>query len=147
MTACSVQRLLHVGIVVADIRQAVDLYAGFLGLNLASEVVIDNVQKVKVVFMDVGNQVGLELIEPLTDESPVSKFAQRGGGLHHLCYEVENIDLAVKTVREKGAVVVCEPVAAPAFNSRRIAFAYVPRMGLIEFVEAVKGEQTSVRSG
>lgn len=132
---CSVNRLHHVGIVVNDIRKTAQLYGRLLGLALVTDIVVDETQRVKVAFLDVGNGVTLELVEPLTSDSPVAKFLNRGGGLHHLCYEVDDIDRAVEAASVQGAIVICKPVPATAFDGRRIAFVYAPDKSLVEFVE------------
>jgi len=101
---------------------------------------VDEVQKVKVAFVDCGGGVSLELIEPLTVDSPVTRFLKGGGGLHHLCYEVDDIDEAVDDLRGQGALLVCSPVPAAAFNGKKIAFLYLYKKSLIEIVERGKNE-------
>jgi len=125
----------HVGIVVSSITETAPLFERLLGLDLISDIVVDEVQKVKVAFVDSGSAVPLELIEPLTIDSPVTKFLKNGGGLHHLCYEVDNIEQAVGDLRRQGAIVVCPPVPAAAFSDKKIAFLYMQNKSLIELVE------------
>jgi len=62
---------------------------------------------VTVVFVDVPN-TRIELLEPLGDNSPVSNFLEknRGGGIHHVCYEVEDIHQASADLQQKGATVL-----------------------------------------
>ena len=78
----------------------------------------------------------VELVEPVGDDSPVSRFLQKGGGLHHLCYEVENLAEHLKIRREAGCIVVRPPMPAAAFDNRLIAWALTRQKLLLEFLEA-----------
>ena len=56
----------------------------------------------------------LELLEPHGEKSPVLRHLQKGGGLYHLCFEVDDLEGTLQRLRDTGeAVVVCEPVPAP----------------------------------
>ena len=80
----------------------------------------------------------MSLIAPADEKSPVSRFlATQGAGLHHLCYEVPDIEAASEFLRQQGAVITCAPVGAVAFGGRRIAFHYWHRQ-IVELVEAEK---------
>jgi len=129
-------RLHHVGIVVDDIERHGTRYAEQLGLRPLSAIVTDPMQRVQVQFWGDGREVSLELIQPLDDDSPVSRFLEKGGGLNHLCFEVEDIVAAVEQARAKGAICVSGPVPAAAFDGQRIAFLFFRDIGLVEFVEA-----------
>ncbi len=132
-------RLHHIGIVVDNIREKVALYRRIVPIGFPSEIIHDEIQQVYVAFADAGHNVALEFIEPDGDSSPVARALRRGSGLHHLCYEVQDIEQAVAQARSAGALVVCEPVPARAFQGRHIAFVYPPVGGLIEFVEESTG--------
>ncbi len=81
-----------------------------------------------------------ELVAPLGDveDSPLRARLSRGGGLDHVCYELEPGDGTLESVldgeRERGAQVVCQPVMAAAFG-RRIAFVFRRSGRLVEFLE------------
>lgn len=130
-------RLHHVGIVVDNIDKKVALYRRVVPVGFPSEIIYDEIQQVRVAFVDAGNNVALEFIEPGGEGSPVIRALRQGVNLHHLCYEVQDLGLAVAQAREAGALVVCEPVPARAFEGRRIAFVYSAVGGLTEFVEAL----------
>jgi hypothetical protein len=101
--------------------------------------VIDPVQGVRIQFMEMGDGSLLELLEPFGEKSPVQRHLQKGGGLYHLCFEVDDLDITLQRFRDTGeAVVVCEPVPAPAIDNRRVAFVVTTSRDLIEFVEAVR---------
>lgn len=103
--------------------------------------VADPVQRVQVQFFrEPGSGELWELVVPLTtaEDSPLRARLQRGGGLDHVCYELEAADPdmegAVAAEVARGAVVVCAPVLAAAF-ARRVAFVYRRSGRLIELVE------------
>ncbi|HOP48328.1 MAG TPA: VOC family protein [Desulfobacteraceae bacterium] len=135
-------RLHHIGVVVKDISQSIKTYEKILGLDIIAEPEEDPIQKVKAVFLDMGwgEDMTLELLEPTAQDSPVMKSLGRGGGLHHICFEVDDIDEEIKRVKEKGGTVVCEPVPACGFDNRRIAFVFPVDNILVEFVEREKAK-------
>lgn len=131
-------RLHHVGIVVDNIVEKAALYCNLVPIGFPDEIIHDEVQQVRVAFVDAGNGVAIEFIEPAGENSPVTHALRRGVSLHHICYEVQDIEQAVAQAHAAGALVVCEPVPARAFEGRRIAFIYPPVGDLIEFVEEPK---------
>lgn len=130
-------KLHHVGIVVDNIEKKVALYRRMVPIGFPCEIIYDEIQKVRVAFVDAGNDVALEFIEPVGLDSPVARALKQGTNLHHLCYEVAELEQALAQAREAGALIVCEPVPARAFQGRRIAFIYSTVGGLTEFVETL----------
>ena len=104
-------KLHHIGKVVSDMDEAVKYHKDTFGLEPLGEAEIDPIQKVEVVLLNTGygKDVTIELIKPLGDDSPVNKFLKKGGGLHHLSFEVEDIRKAIEEFREKGAIILGEP--------------------------------------
>jgi methylmalonyl-CoA/ethylmalonyl-CoA epimerase len=132
-------KLHHVGIVVKSIEQSTPRYRQLFGLRPVSPVVTDERQHVNVQFLALdADATSVELIEPLPGNSPARGALEKGGGLNHLCFEVEDIEAFVRHAESDGVVCVCAPVPAAAFDGRRIAFLYYREIGLIEFVEAAK---------
>ena len=119
-------RLQHIGLAVRDIDQSLRQYASILGFASSTEVIEDKTQQVRIVFIQVSENVSIELIEPTTPNSPVARLVEQGGGVYHLCYAVEDIDKALLLARSGGAVVISEPVPAVAFDGRRVAFLILP---------------------
>lgn len=127
---------------------------GFVGRDLATlqrrfgkeceqltEATEDPVQRVVVQFYrDTVTGDVWEIVAPLTtvEESPLASRIGRGGGLDHVCYELElgdgTIEDAVAAARGQGAQVTCPPVYAAAFE-RRVAFVLFRSGRLIEYVE------------
>jgi methylmalonyl-CoA/ethylmalonyl-CoA epimerase len=97
-----IRRLNHVAIAVRDLAQAARLYRDTLGAEV-SEPMPQPEHGVTTVFITLAN-TKIELIAPLGDHSPIAKFLERSpdGGIHHLCYEVEDIQAARDTLLKKG---------------------------------------------
>jgi methylmalonyl-CoA/ethylmalonyl-CoA epimerase len=129
-------KLDHVGIVVKNLESYGKAYATNLGLTVDSQIFHDPIQRVRVQFWCDGHGGRLELIEAATEDSPVNRALEKGRGLNHLCYEVDDIDTRVREAVNRGAILASQVVPAVAFGGRRIAFLYFRELGLIEFVEA-----------
>ena len=88
------ERLHHTGFVVASIAEVIESFSRSVNGNNWSETWHDPLQRVRVAFIYPRRQgdPSIELVEPAGPGSPVEKFLERGGGLHHLCYEVDNLD-------------------------------------------------------
>ena len=91
----------HLGIATKGIDEALGFWADALGLeNLHSEIVED--QKVRVAMLPIGES-RIELLEPTSDDSPISKFLEkRGAGIHHIAIEVDDIEAALEQLKAKG---------------------------------------------
>jgi methylmalonyl-CoA/ethylmalonyl-CoA epimerase len=91
---------------------------------------------VRVSFLEPGDgRASLELVEPAGDESPVTAFLRRGGGLHHLCYEVDSLERQIERCRAVRAVMVRPPMPAAAFAGRRICWFFSRQRLLLEYLE------------
>lgn len=99
-------RLNHVAIAVRDIAAATALYRDTLGAEV-SEQVAQHAHGVTTVFINLPN-TKIELLEPLGEGSPIAKFLERNpdGGIHHICYEVDDIVVARDHLKSKGARVL-----------------------------------------
>ena len=95
-------RLNHVAIVVPDLDQAAGLYRDLLGGDVSEPEDLPE-HGVTVVFVNLGN-TKIELLRPLSPESPVANFLKKNkdGGMHHVCIEVDNIHNAMDDLKEKG---------------------------------------------
>ena len=99
-------RLNHVAIAVKDIKEASEVYKTKLGAEV-SEIVPQPDHGVSTVFITLPN-TKIELLEPLGDNSPIAKFLERNpeGGVHHVCYEVDDILAARDQLKATGARVL-----------------------------------------
>ena len=129
------RRLHHVGFVVSSIIQSADDFGTSLHCTWDGALIVDPIQKVRVAFLTLGcaGQPMIELVEPDREDSPVSAFLKRGPGLHHLCYEVS--DLEAELSRCQTGMVLGPPVPAVAFGGRRIAWVYTKTRLLLEYLE------------
>lgn len=142
-------RLDHIGLVVENIKEfAETLYA--LGLKPGTEQVPNPLQKVSASFVNVidGQDVYIELLEPTDSYSPIINFLKKeGGGLHHLCFEVDDIEETSAKLVHKGLQMVSPPEDCAAYdenlkreckNATRIAFFLISKKILIELIEKGK---------
>ncbi len=95
----------HIGIAVKSIAEAKKYFEDVLGLECyAIEEVKD--QKVKTAFFKIG-QTKIELLEPISEDSPVAKFiAKRGEGIHHIAFATDDVNQALKEAEEKGVKLI-----------------------------------------
>ena len=130
----------HVGIAVPDIESAMETYRTLYGATDITTPFDMPAQGVKVCFVNLPNSQ-IELIEPLNEDSPIWKFIQKNpkGGQHHVCFEVEDIHEAVKTMGERGATVLGEPRIGA--HGTPIVFVHPKNSNgvLIELMETPKG--------
>lgn len=131
-------KLHHIGFVVQSIQESGESFARSLGATWDGNIILDPLQKAKVAFFQ-GRHPSeplLELVEPGEAESPVTKFLARGGGLHHLCYEVKDLEAHLRFCRSVGTLIIRRPVPAVAFGGRRIAWGITKKRLLLEFLES-----------
>jgi methylmalonyl-CoA epimerase len=97
----------HLGIATKSIEEALKFWEGALGLeNVHTEVVED--QKVRVAMLPIGES-RVELLEPTSDDSPISKFLEkRGGGIHHIAIEVDDIEASLAKLKSEGMRLIDE---------------------------------------
>ena len=127
----------HVGYLVDDVAKVAAHYRDLLGYVIESEPIDDPTQTARVQFLRLpGDEHWLELVAPLTAESKLAAALAKGGGLHHLGYEVEDIERAGEYFRSRKCFMVAAPVVATAFPGRRIAWFMDKRRFLFELVEA-----------
>ena len=97
--ACNINHLDHIGIAVKDIDKAVEMFTNVFGTPPCEIEQIDD-QGVKATLIEVG-QTRIELLEPLSPDSPVGKFIQkRGEGLHHIALNVSDIAQKLETLKQ-----------------------------------------------
>jgi methylmalonyl-CoA/ethylmalonyl-CoA epimerase len=129
-------KLHHIGIVVKSIQESLGDLTNYMSFETTSAIMPVSSQKVNICFLKVGDPY-LELIEPASHDSPIDEFAKSGGGIHHLCFEVKDIQSELETFSRKGATVLVNPVKG--FDERRIAFVDLntknTKCGLVELLE------------
>jgi methylmalonyl-CoA epimerase len=128
-------RIDHIGVAVEDLDAAIALYETAYGMELVHRETVEE-QGVEAVLLDVGEN-HVELLRPLSPETPVGKFlAKRGQGLHHVAYQVLDIDATLETLRERGLRLIDETPRI-GIRSSRVAFLHPTSTGgvLTEIVE------------
>jgi len=127
----------HVGYVVASIAGTVDGFIRSLGARWDGCVYEDPHQRVRVTFLVTRpGDPQIELVEPAAEDSPVLAFLrEKGGGLHHVCYEVEDLERSMAEFKTRGALIARRPKPAVAFQGRRIAWVLTAEKLLVELLE------------
>jgi lactoylglutathione lyase/methylmalonyl-CoA/ethylmalonyl-CoA epimerase len=127
-------RIDHIGIVVRDIEQALEVYQAALGLPLKDVMEIRD-QNVRVAFLPLGDS-NVELVQPTSNASGVAKFLdKRGEGIHHICIQVPDIESALARLQAHAVQLIDEVPRQGAHG--RVAFVH-PKGAhgvLIELVE------------
>jgi methylmalonyl-CoA/ethylmalonyl-CoA epimerase len=134
-------RIDHIGVAVAQIEPALALYRDDFQLTVAHREVVEE-QGVEAVLLDVGEN-HVELLAPLGADTPVGKFlAKNGPGLHHVAYQVQDIDATLGALKQAGLALIDEQPRI-GIRGSRVAFMH-PRATagvLTEIVEPAAGGQ------
>ena len=128
----------HIGIVVRSLEEGIRQWEELFGYRRNSDVVINSRQKVSVVFLSKKDSLTVKLIEPSDPNSPVTPFARKGGGLHHLCFRCESLAAQIPLLKEKGARLIVPPQPGEAFGNRDIAFFLGPSSVNIELIDTTE---------
>jgi methylmalonyl-CoA/ethylmalonyl-CoA epimerase len=132
-------RVDHIGVAVEDLDAAIALHERDYGMELVHREVIDE-QGVEAVLLDVGEN-HVELLRPLGDDTPVGRFlANRGPGLHHVAYQVGDVDSTLAELRERGLHLIDE-TPRTGIRGSRVAFLHPAASGgvLTEIVQPAEG--------
>jgi methylmalonyl-CoA/ethylmalonyl-CoA epimerase len=125
----------HICFAVKDLREGISYWETVFGYRQMTDVVQNSLQKVKVAFLSKDDSVLVKLIEPLEDNHSLVNFVNRGGGFHHLCFKVENMEKELMELKGKGLLTLVPPKPGEAFNNHNIAF-LLARYGLnIELID------------
>ena len=121
------KKINHLGIAVASLEDSIPFYRDNLGMVFqGTEEVAE--QKVRVAFLQIGESK-IELLEPTADDSPIAKFLEKNGsGIHHIAYEVDDIEAALAALEAKGARLIDRTPRTGAHGSR-IAFIHPKSSG------------------
>lgn len=128
----------HLGIAVRSIEESSIFYRDGLGLEMSATERVED-QKVRVAFFPIG-EARIELLEPFAADTPVGRFiARRGEGLHHICYEVEDLSSKLEELSSRG-VRVLEGYPRPGAEGKLVAFLHPASANgvLVELVERTR---------
>lgn len=136
----------HIGFVVDNIDEIADLFRK-LGFSEMTNPHVNPFQNVSASFVPVtkGGEAYIEFLEPAAEGSPISNFLRkRGGGLHHLCFEVDDIDAAMAEVEKHGFLVTVPTEECAAYDENlgrtcsgpsRAAFFLLGKYLLVELIQ------------
>jgi methylmalonyl-CoA/ethylmalonyl-CoA epimerase len=129
-----IKKIHHIAVVVPQLDESLNFWQNQLGLDLDHTENVPS-QQSQVAFFPLGD-AEVELLTPTTDSSGVAKFLEkRGPGLHHICFEVDDIDEMLTTLKAKGVILIDE--TARELEGRKMAFIH-PRSAngvLVELYE------------
>jgi methylmalonyl-CoA/ethylmalonyl-CoA epimerase len=129
------RRIDHIGVAVEDLDAALKLYGDDLAMATAHRETVEE-QGVEAVLLDVGEN-HVELLRPLSEDSPVGRFlAKKGPGLHHVAYQVQDIDAELERLKGEGIRMI-DDTARVGIRASRVAFVHPASTGgvLTELVE------------
>jgi methylmalonyl-CoA/ethylmalonyl-CoA epimerase len=132
-------RIDHIGVAVEDLDAAIALHETTYGMALVHREVVAE-QGVEAVLFDVGEN-HVELLRPLSEDTPVGKFlASRGPGLHHVAYQVPDIEATLAALKQEGARLIDE-TPRTGIRGSRVAFVHPKSSGgvLTEIVQPAEG--------
>lgn len=129
------KKIHHIAIAVDNLEEAAPFYQNCLCLELTGMETV-SAQKTRVGFFKLGAS-SIELVQPAEPDSPIQKFlATKGQGVHHICFEVDDIEAEIKNLLDKGATLI-DREPRPGAHNARVAFIHPKSAGgvLIELVE------------
>lgn len=127
-------RFHHIGYAVKDINKVARYYekAGWV----ISDTVTDTIQNTYIAFLTKKGMPKYELVAPVDQNSPIVKTIEKlGNTTYHVCYAVDDIEVAIADLRKLHFVPLFNPVPAVGINNNLICYLYNPYVGLIEIVE------------
>jgi len=132
------KKINHIAIAVNNIEEAAKFYQEVMGLTLTGVEVV-TAQKTRVGFFKIGES-NIELVQPAEPDSPLTKFLEtKGQGIHHICFEVDDVEAEVKAFLEKGATMI-DQKPRPGAHGTKVAFVHPKSSNgvLIELCELPK---------
>ena len=132
------KKINHIAIAVNNIEEATKFYQEVMGLTLSGVEVV-TAQKTKVGFFKIGES-NIELVQPAEPDSPLVQFLEtKGQGIHHICFEVEDVEAEVKDYLDKGATLI-DQKPRPGAHNTKVAFIHPKSSSgvLIELCELPK---------
>lgn len=132
------RKIEHVALAVSDLDQAIQFYRDVWGLTLEHREIVED-QGVEEAMLRIGESY-IQLLSPLGDDTTVGRFIQkRGEGLHHIAYEVGDLEVALQRLKNEGVELIDE---SPRRGSRNTKVAFVHPKGnrgvLVELVQLLE---------
>ena len=137
----AIKRVEHIAIVVEDIEEALKFWRDALGLELLQVEEVPEQESV-VAFLPVGDGE-IELVKPTTEESGIARYLhKRGPGIHHICFEVDDIQATLDNLKQKGVRLINEETMTGS-GGKKMAFIHPESTHgvLVELYELKKVDQ------
>jgi len=112
----------HISFAVKNLEEAISYWNRVFGYRQLTGIVVNTLQKVKVVFLCKEGSITVKLIEPTAGNQSLQNFVNRGGGFHHICFRCADIALTMEDLNTKGLLTLVAPQPGEAFNNNNIAF-------------------------
>ncbi len=135
-----IRKLNHIAVAVHNVENAATFYQDMLGLELRNVELVEE-QKTRVGFLKIG-ETNIELVEPSCEDSPIGKFlTTKGPGIHHLCFEVDDIRQEIEKLTNQGAQLI-DKIPRSGAHETLIAFLHPKGTGgvLIELCQKTNGQ-------
>jgi methylmalonyl-CoA/ethylmalonyl-CoA epimerase len=130
-------KLDHVGYVVSDMTESLQRFCAVYGFHQVTDITYDPLQHVNLVMLEQESLQRVELIQPIDENSASFSFMKSGGGLHHFCFKVDDLEKAIADLKEQKFLLFVKPVPAILFNHKRVCFLFSKRdRSIIELVES-----------
>lgn len=125
----------HISFAVKNLEEGISYWSRVFGYRQLTNIVVNSLQKVKVVFLGKEGSIPVKLIEPVEGNLSLQNFVNRGGGFHHICFKCSDVNEKLNELSDKGLLVLVPPQPGEAFNNHEIAF-LLARYGLnIELID------------
>jgi methylmalonyl-CoA/ethylmalonyl-CoA epimerase len=128
----------HIGLAVKSVEKGQEEWKALFGYAAMTEIVFNTRQKVRVAFLAKEGSPVVKLFQPMDAASPLFAFAQRGGGLHHLCFRCEKLADGIAELRSKGARLIVPPAPGEAFENEEIAFLLAGQGINVELIDTAR---------
>jgi len=112
----------HICFAVKNINEGIAYWGDIFGYKQMTSIVVNLLQKVKVVFLCKDDSIMVKLIEPMVDNQSLINFVRSGGSYHHICFKCSDIRETIKELTGKGLLTLVSPQPGEAFNNHEIAF-------------------------
>ncbi len=128
----------HIGIVVKSLEAGIAHWEKVFGYRRMTDPVLNTRQKVRVVFLCKAGSLQVKLIEPADETSVIYALAQRGGGLHHICFKCDDMTDELVRLKSNGLRLLAGPQPGEAFDNDDIAFLFAKQGLNIELIDTDK---------
>ena len=138
----------HIGYVVKNIKESKKYFRKIYNFKSLTNFIYEKAHGVNITFIDLGNNStpALELIEPTSKKSKVYNFLhQKGGGMHHLAYEVDNLDKAIRYFIKNNFLQISPVVPGAGHNLTKTCWLLGQNKELIELLEKQKQKKPILR--